>query len=191
MRAHKTLLMALACGALTFGASESLAADKVAELQARFDHENSSVHKAKLLAKLGDAQLEAARAAGKAGDYNAVGVTFEKYRDNCRIALDALKKEHPDAERQSSGYRQLEIHVREGIRELNETLLVTPEDFKPPLQLVREDLIHIEDDLLRSLFPRRKEEPAKPAPPKEPPADQPSKPLSDKPDAKPPAEKKP
>ncbi len=132
------------------GATESLA-----DLQARFDRETSGVHKAKLMEKLGNAQFEEARRVGKAGDYTAVGLTLEKYRDNVRAAVEALKKQHPDAEKQSNGYRQLEMHLRLGIREVDDTLLVSPEAYKPPLQLVRQDLIGLDDELLKMLFPRR------------------------------------
>jgi len=156
------------------GATESLA-----DLQARFDRETSGVQKAKLMTKLGEVELEEARRAGKAGDYNAVGFTLEKYRDNVRSAVDALKKQHPDAERQSNGYRQLEIHVRKGIREIDETLLVSPEDYKPPLQIVRHDLIGMDDELLKMLFPRRPLEKRETAPPPE------------KPGPAPPAERQP
>jgi hypothetical protein len=144
------------CGLLVFlaflppGVTES-----TANLQTRFDRETNGVHKAKLIEKLGDAQLEEARKAGKAGDYNAVGLTLEKYRDNVRAALDALKKQHPDAEKQSNGYRQLQMHVRKGIHEVDETLLVSPEDYKPPLQIVRQDLVGMDEELLKMLFPRR------------------------------------
>lgn len=139
---------------------------QVASLQSRFDSESNAVHKAKMVEKLGDAQFEEARRAEKAGDNNTVGLTLEKYRDNVRAALDALKKQHPNAEKQPNGYRQLEIHVRKGIRETAESLLVAPEPFKPPLQIVRLDLIAMDDELLRLLFPLRplNEKPA-PAPP--------------------------
>src|SRR5258708_6070240 len=130
-------------------------AQSLADLQVRFDREPSGVQKAKLLGKLGDAQFEEARRAGKAGEYTAVGLTLEKYRDNVRAAVEALKKQHPDAEKQSNGYRQLQMHLRQGIRELDDTLLVSPEAFKPPLQLVRQDLIGLDDELLKMLFPRR------------------------------------
>src|SRR5712692_3181523 len=145
-----------ACGLLVFlailtpGATESLA-----DLQARFDRETSGVRKAKLIQKLGDAQFEEARRAGKSGDYTTVGLMLEKYRDNVRAAIDTLKKQHPDAEKQSNGYRQLEMHVRKGIREVDETLLVAPEAYKPPLQIVRQDLMGMNEELLIMLFPRR------------------------------------
>src|SRR6266851_5019022 len=130
-------------------------AQSLADLQVRFDREPSGVHKAKLLGKLGDAQFEEARRAGKAGDYDAVGLTLEKYRDNVRAAVEALKKQHPDAEKHSNGYRQLEMHVRKGVREVDDTLLVSPESHMPPLQIVRQDLAAMDDELLKMLFPRR------------------------------------
>ncbi len=151
------------------------AAESLAELQARFDRETSGVRKAKLMEKLGEAQFEEARRAGKAGEYDSLGLTLEKYRDNVRVAVDALKKQHPDAERQSNAYRQLEMHLRKGIRELDETILVSPEGYKPPLQIVRQDLIGMDDELLKSLFPRRPVEQRGTAPPAEKPAPAPEK----------------
>jgi hypothetical protein len=155
MRARGTSFLAL-CGVffllalLPPGAAQSLA-----DLQARFDNETNGVHKAKLLQKLGDAQIEEARRAGKAGDYTSLGLTLEKYRDNVRAAIETLKKQHPDAEKQSNGYRQLEMHLPKGIREVDDALLASPEGYKPPLQLVRQDLIALDDELLKMLFPRR------------------------------------
>jgi hypothetical protein len=96
-----------------------------------------------------------------------VGMTLEKYRDNVRVAIEALKKQHPDAEKQSNGYRQLQMHVRKGIREVDETLLVSPEDYKPPLQIVRQDLIGMEEELLKMIFPHRPAEQHAATPPAE------------------------
>jgi len=150
-----------------------VAAQSLPDLQARFDRETNAVPKAKLVGKLGDAQFEEARRAGKAGEYDALGLTLEKYRDNVRAAVEALKKQRPDAERQSNGYRQLEMHLRKGIREVDETILVSPEAYKPPLQIVRQDLIGMDEELLKMLFPRRPVEKHKAAPPAEKPGDTP------------------
>ena len=141
--------------------------ESVAELQSRFDRETDSVRKAKLLARLGDAQFEEARRAEKEGDNNTVGFTMEKYRDNIRAALEALKKQHPDAEKHSNGYRQLEMHLRYGIREVEDTMLAAPAPYKPPLQIVRQDLIAMDEELIKMLFPRRPAEKHSPTPPAE------------------------
>jgi len=131
------------------------------QLQASFDRETNAVHKVKILEKLGDAEFDEVRRAEKAGDYNTVGLTLEKYRDNARAALQLLKKQHPNAERQSNGYRQLQFHVRHAIRELDESMLVAPDEYKPPMQIVRRDLVSLDDEMIMLLFPAH---PAKPGP---------------------------
>src|SRR5689334_19820961 len=143
-----------------------VAQESLAELQAHFDRENNSIKKAKLLVKLGDVQFEESRRAGRAGDNNTVDATMEKFRDNVRAALEALKKQHPDAEKHSNGYRQMEMQVKQGIREVEDSMLAAPAPYKPPLQIVRQDLIAMDDEMIRMLFPLRPA-PVKPAAPPE------------------------
>jgi len=157
-----TLLAAVFCSALA-------GADKLSELQSRFDGEANAVHKAKMLQKLGDAQFEEAGRAEQAGDYTTMDLMMEKYRDNVRAAAQALEKAHPDAERHPNGYKQLEMHVQKGLRELDEFLLEAPEPFKPPLQLVRKDLLKADDILLRHLFPAHHKANEESTPPSGPP----------------------
>ena len=144
-------------------------ADKLSELQSRFDGEANAVHKAKMLQKLGDAEFDEAGRAGQAGDFTTLDLIMEKYRDNVRAAAQALEKENPDAERHPNGYKQLEMHVQKGLRELDEFLLEAPEPFKPPLQLVRKDLLKVDDILLRHLFPAHHKALHESAPPPVPP----------------------
>src|SRR5215813_14048487 len=138
--------------------------DSMEELQKRFDRETDGVSKAKMLGRLGDAQFARERDAANANDYDTVGLIMEKYRDNARAAFDTLKKGHPDAERHPSGYKQLEIHIETGIREVNDLLTAVPEAYRPPLEIVKTDLLALDKELLRMLFPRRPGE--KPLPPK-------------------------
>jgi len=149
-------------GAAMMCCMAAAASDKLGELQARFDHEKNPVHRAKLLEKLGDAEFDEARRAFKANDLNTVGTVLEKYRDNVRVALEGLRKKGTDAERNSNGFRQLEIHVRRGIREAEEIILRVPEEYQPPLQIVRRDLDSMDRELIRMLFHHRDEQPAAP-----------------------------
>jgi hypothetical protein len=136
-------------------------ADRVKELQDRFDKEPHATSKVKMLDKLAGAQFEAAGNAGATGDFSTVGLTFEKYRDNVRTVFQLLKKQEPDADRHPTGYRQLELQVRRGMREVAETLIIAPGELRPPLELVRQDLLDMDDELIRLLFPRRTKEPQK------------------------------
>jgi hypothetical protein len=129
------------------------ATEKVSELQTRFDHESHATSKIKILEKLGEAQSAAATHAQQESDYVSIAFIFEKYRDNVRTAFDLLRKQEPDADKHSEGYRRLELQVRRGIREVEEIIMIVPQEVRPPLQIVREDLIHIDDDLIQILFP--------------------------------------
>ena len=117
---------------LTLACALAEGSDKAKELQAHFDKESHATSKVKALDKLAEAQFEAAGKAGQSGNYVAVGLTFEKYRDNVRAAFDLLKKQEPDADRHPGGYRQLELQVRKGIREIEDTILVAPGEMRPP-----------------------------------------------------------
>jgi len=143
------------------------AADKVKDLQDHFDKDSHAGSKIKTLDKLGDAQFEGASKAIQANDYVSAGFTYEKYRDNVRSAFEILKKQEPDADRHPNGYRQLELQVRKGIRELQEAQLVAPQELRPPLRLVLRDLLDMDDELIRLLFPRRTKDPGKMPPAQE------------------------
>jgi hypothetical protein len=148
------------CAAVLFAAALLCAGTVVSvedleQLQQRFDRETDGVRKAKALQKLGDVQFTKEREAANANDYLTVGLVMEKYRDNVRAALEALKKARPDAEKHSSGYKQLEIHVGKGIREIRDVIIAMPEQYRPPMQLVEQDLKDMDLELLRLLFPRR------------------------------------
>jgi hypothetical protein len=147
-RATVPFFLAALCVAVALG-------DKLGDLQARFDAETGGVRKAKLLQHLGDAEFDEATREAKAGEFDKVGLLMEKYRDNVAAASAALEKENPDGERHPGGYKQLEMHVQKGLRELDEYMVEAPDEFKPPLQLVRQDLLNVDDKLLRILFPPR------------------------------------
>jgi hypothetical protein len=127
--------------------------EELARLQAQFDAETNAVHKAKIMEKLGNAQFEEARQAGRKGDFSAVDLTLEKYRDNVRAALEGLKKQEPDAEKHSNGYRQLQFLVHRSLREVEDSTLAAPAAYQPPLELVRKDLIAMDDEMIKLLFP--------------------------------------
>jgi len=129
--------------------------DTLEQLQEKFDKEADGVRKAKQIQKLGDAQFAKEREAAKAGDFVTAGVVMEKYRDNVRAALEALKKTRPDAEKHSNGYKQLEFHAGQGLREVRDVILAMPEPLRPPMQIVEKDLREIDQELLKLLFPRR------------------------------------
>jgi len=156
------------CVFLLAGCVVAAAADKLKDLQDHFDKDSHAGSKIKSLDKLGDAQFDAAGKCIQVNDYVTAGLTYEKYRDNVRATLQLLKKQEPDADRHPNGYRQLELQVRKGIRELQEVQLIAPTDLRPPLSIVLKDLIEMDDELIHLLFPRRTKDPDKMPPLEEP-----------------------
>jgi hypothetical protein len=141
-------------------------ADKLKSLQDGFDRETHAGKKVKELDKLGQAQFAAADSEANTGHFDSAVLIFEKYRDNVRAAFELLRKQEPDVDKHSSGYRQLELGLREGLREVEDFLLIAPQPLQPPLQIVQKDLLEMDDALINLLFPRRANEPQKvpPAP---------------------------
>jgi hypothetical protein len=130
-------------------------ADTLEQLQEKFDKETDGVRKSKELQKLGDAQFAKEREAIKASDFVTAGLVMERYRDNARATLEALKKTHPQAEKHPNGYKQLEFHTGQGLREVRDVILAMPEALRPPMQIVESDLREMNSELLKLLFPRR------------------------------------
>jgi hypothetical protein len=149
----------MAAFALLLMASPATGLDRVQELQQHFDKETHAGSKVKALDKLTEAQFEESRKDSAAGDFITTGLILEKYRDNVRACLELLKKQEPDADRHPSGYRQLELQTRRGIREVEDTLLTAPPDMRPPLEIVHNDVLEMDNELIRLLFPRRTPEP--------------------------------
>jgi hypothetical protein len=147
-----------AIGAMLFMASVVVGLDRVGELQGHFDKENHASAKVKALDKLAEAQFEATRKAGAANDFVTVGLILEKYRDNVRACLELLKKQEPDADRHPGSYRQLELQTRKGLREVEDAMLIAPMELRPPLEIVRKDILDMDGELIHLLFPRRSQD---------------------------------
>ena len=149
----RRVIVAAALSAILFPAAR--AQDRVAELQAQFNRETDPVRKAKILPKLGDAQFDQLRRQTDAGDYVQAVRILGDYRNEVKTAETALKATGVDAERKPAGFKQLEIHLRKSLRELDQTILVLPDDQRPPFQDIRQELASIEKELIDRLFPRQ------------------------------------
>ncbi len=150
-----------AISAILLYAASVAAVDKISDLQARFDKETRASGKVKALDKVTDAQFDETRKASAAGDYINAGLIFEKYRDNVQACLQLLKKQQPDADRHPNDYRRLEMQTRRGLREIEDTLVTAPPDVRPPFEIVRKDILDMDDELIRLLFPKRTPDPEK------------------------------
>ena len=145
MRAGLVVLLALpAC-----------AQDQMALLREQFEKEADPARKAKALTRLGSAQWDAARKASALEDYVEVRRLVRQYLDDTEAAADALKASGIDAEKKPRGFKELQIHVRKSLRELDQLILSVPAEQRGSLEVYRRDLQAIERQLINELFPRQ------------------------------------
>jgi hypothetical protein len=128
---------------------------------ARYQHETDPVRKARQLAKLGGQQMELAKKQLKSGDDVASLNTLQQYRDEVRETVVALKAAGIDAEKKPSGFKELQISLREMIRHTDDLIFTLPVDKRPFFREVRADLVMSQNDLIDALFPRRPDQKSK------------------------------
>jgi len=129
--------------------------DRLTQLQSTYDHETDPVHKAKDLAKLEPEQFASVRQ--QLGDGNDVEglAELEHFRDEVAATLTALHPLAAKAESHPDGFKELQIALREALRQMDAILVDLPLDKRPWFRAVRYDLQNDQNTLLDILFPRR------------------------------------
>ncbi|HUO35512.1 MAG TPA: hypothetical protein VMU43_11020 [Candidatus Acidoferrum sp.] len=128
--------------------------DHTAELAAKFDRETNPVHKAKLMPDLGNGEFQEIQTQAAAGNYEAALKTLALYHNQVAATEKALDATGADPAKHSSGYRQLEISVREALRRLDDIDFSLPVDQKKAFTDIHDQLQQTDQRLLRELFPR-------------------------------------
>jgi hypothetical protein len=147
------VLTLLGVGVLSVPAG--FAQDRLARAQRDFDRERDPVRKAQRLPRLGEEMLKLLRAQAQAGEYETALETLAAYQDKVRFVHQALRESGIDAERKPRGFRHVEIHLRSGLRTLDDTISRLPFEQRATFQSYRDKLDEIQRDLLKLLFPRR------------------------------------
>jgi hypothetical protein len=136
------------------------AQSRIADLRARFEREPSPVGKARLMPQLGDAEFAEIDTDVTQGHLPEALAILQMYRDevtSCDKSLDAMGV---DAEKHPSGFKQLQISLRESLRRLDTVIVTISGDEQAPFLEVRKDLSEINQHLIQHLFPH--ESPSKP-----------------------------
>jgi hypothetical protein len=130
---------------------------------ARYQHETDPVRKARILAKMGDAQVETARRELKEGHDEASLHAVEQYRDEVHETIAALNGMGVDPESKPAGFKELQISLRETVRHMDDLIFSLEVDKRPFFRAVRNDLLADQNALIDELFPRKpKDSPGKP-----------------------------
>ncbi len=139
------------------GAVQTSAQERIDQLRHQFQQENEPVRQAKLFPKLGDALIRQVKKDADARDYPAALESLREYRDDSRRVIDALKATGRNAEKKSAGFRELEIHLRKSLRDVNAIVVSLPYDQKQPFEPAQRELEEMDQELIHMLFPRQPE----------------------------------
>ncbi len=129
--------------------------DRLIALREQFQADRDAVHQAKNFSKLGDALLEETRKQADAGNIPAAQAAFEEYRGDLRRILAALKATGRNAEKQPSGFKELQIYLRKTLRNLDQIILLVPFEQRAAFEEPRRDVAAVDEELFHLLFPRQ------------------------------------
>ena len=124
-----------------------------ARYEAQYQLEHDPVARAKILAKLGRFEIDQARSDLKSNKEEESLADLERYRDQVESAVQALSSTGVNAEQHPSGFKELQISLRETLRHIDELILQLPLDKRPWFQAVRSDLAKSQNALIEALFP--------------------------------------
>ncbi len=127
-----------------------LAKDKL-----KYDQAQNAVDRAKALGKLGHEEYAAARQAVDAGKTDEALQFLKDYEEQAVATHAALLKTGADPARNSNGFRQLQISVRERERDLKDLIRRIGFEQSDPFEKVGKRLDELNQKLIQELFPHR------------------------------------
>jgi len=149
------VLAALAAAGATFSQN------RIADLQQRFAQESDPVRKAKKMPQLGEAEFQHIQKDVASEDFTDGLALLRQYRGEVQSCIKGLDAAGVNAVKHSSGFRELQISLRESLRRLDTVIpLVSPEAQSGFIE-ERANLNEMNKYLIEELFPAPKQAPAK------------------------------
>ena len=139
----------------------SLSQNRIADLRQRFTQESDPVRKAKKMQQLGEAEFQQIQKDVASEEFANALALLREYRGEVQSCVQGLDATGTNAVKHSSGYRQLQISLRESLRRLDSMVpLISPEAQSGFIE-ERASLNEMNKHLIEELFPRPKQSPAK------------------------------
>ncbi|HEV8384347.1 MAG TPA: hypothetical protein VGQ11_05700 [Candidatus Acidoferrales bacterium] len=113
------------------------------------------VQQTRVVIKQGEEQLAQVRQQVRQENYSEAVRVLTQYRDAIKSAHAALKATGRNAEKKPGGFKNLQIHLRHSIRQLDQLILSLPPDERAPFDQVRKELDSVDKELIDALFPRQ------------------------------------
>jgi len=130
-------------------------AERLAAAQTAFDHAPDPVDKAKALAKLEPGVFAKARETLDAGSDVDSLAQLVQFRDETKATVASLESVSAHASDHPAGFKELQIALREAVRQMDGIILSLPPDKHPWFRAVRSDLVDSQNELIDLLFPHQ------------------------------------
>lgn len=138
---------------VAFLSGPALAQNRLTQFRSRFQKETDPIHRAKLMPQLGAAQFDEINTDLAADKLPEALSVLQQYRDEAESCAKALDAKTVNAEKHPSGFKELELSLRESLRRLDDILVSFTPDEQGPFRVVRNDLDELDRHLIRELFP--------------------------------------
>ena len=89
----------------------------------------------------------------RAGDFERMDEHVEEYRVAVTEARDTMVNSGRDPSRRSAGFRELEIALRQHVRQLDDIGSLLTFDYREPIKELIAEVTGIRDELIKALFP--------------------------------------
>lgn len=153
------LLLGFCCGIA--GARHQ---DSEAELLARIQRTTDPVKRARFEIRLGRLKLEQTISAYQAGHIEQAERLVGAYSARMMGAWETLQRSGRDAAHHPSGFKELDIELREDARLLEDLAHRVGYENRAPVEKVKKEIEEVRAEVLRVLFPGERPHRAKPAP---------------------------
>jgi hypothetical protein len=140
--------------------------DAIEPFRTRFTRETDPIRKAKILIQLGDAEFREIQKNTGSDNAQEALVLLRQYRDEAQACQKALEATGRIPEKHPSGFKELQISLRESLRRLDNVIADLSGDEQKPFRDVRQELDQMDRRLIHQLFPRRLEPAEEPQPEK-------------------------
>jgi hypothetical protein len=142
-------------------AGPSFSQNRIADLRQRFAQESDPVRKAKKMPQLGEAEFQQIQKDVASEEFADALALLRQYRGEVQSCLQGLDATGTNAEKHSSGFRQLQISLRESLRRLDTMIPVISPEAQSGFIEERTSLNEMNKHLIEELFPRPKQPAAK------------------------------
>jgi len=145
----------------------SLSQDRIADLRQRFAQESDPVRKAKKMPQLGEAEFQQIQKDVASEEFTDALALLRQYRGEVQSCVQGLDATGVNAVKHSSGFRQLQISLRESLRRLDTMIPLISPEAQSGFAEEHAKLNELNKHLIEELFPGPKPPPTKPLPPGE------------------------